>query len=89
MAISNISIPETVDYSETFRVLEDKILEQNARIESQEEHSNKLDEKLSMILELVAKNDSSNVSAKMNDIDEKMEKLNKSIERLTSYVNEE
>lgn len=89
MAISNISIPETVDYSETFRVLEDKILEQNARIESQEEHLNKLDEKLSMILELVAKNDSSNVSAKMNDIDEKMEKLNKSIERLTSYVNEE
>ena len=42
-----------------------------------------------MILELVAKNDSNDVSVKMNNIDEKMEKLNKSIERLTSYVNEE
>lgn len=65
------------------------IIEQNERIEKHEERLNKLDEKLTTILELTAKNDSITVMSKMNDIDSKMEKLNKSIERLTSYVNEE
>ena len=88
-AINNINIPEPVSYDDAFRALEAKLVEQDARIDSQEEHLNKIDEKLTMILELVAKNDSGDVSVKMNDIDEKMEKLNKSIERLTSYVNEE
>ncbi|MBO6272823.1 hypothetical protein J6O48_08605 [bacterium] len=80
---------EPADYSETLNVLDGKLAEQNVLIEKQEERINKLDEKLSTILEFLAKNDTSELSSKMDDIDAKMNKLNKSIEKLTAYVNED
>ncbi len=80
---------EPADYSETLNVLDGKLAEQNVLIEKQEERINKLDEKLSTILEFLAKNDTSELSSKMDDIDAKMDKLNKSIEKLTAYVNED
>jgi len=80
---------EIVDYKESFSELKSKIALQDERLDKQEEHLNKLDEKLTTILELSAKNDFSQLSEKINDIDSKMERLNKSIERLTSYVNED
>ena len=88
-AVNAIKIPEQIDYREAFVVIDSKVEEQKALIAKQEERLNKLDEKLSMVLELAAKSDFSELTAKMNDIDSKMEKLNKSIEKLTSFVNED
>ncbi|MCD8378272.1 MAG: hypothetical protein LUB59_05740, partial [Candidatus Gastranaerophilales bacterium] len=62
---------------------------QNEQLKKQSEHINKLEEKLTTVLEFAAKNDLNELSVKINDIDTKMERLNKSIERLTSYVNED
>lgn len=85
-AVRNI---EPADYSETLRVLDGKLAEQNILIEKQEERISKLDEKLTTVLELIAKNDSGMIDTKLSEIDAKMEKLNKSIEKLTSFVSEE
>jgi DNA repair exonuclease SbcCD ATPase subunit len=65
------------------------VLEENERLLAQEERLNKLDEKLTTVLELSAKNDTFAIVSKMDEIDTKLERLNKSIERITSYVDEE
>ena len=82
-------IPTPIDYSDTLSALSKKLEEQSAIIQSQEERMIKLDEKLTTILELSAKNDLNELSSKINSIDAQMEKLNKSIEKLTAYVNED
>lgn len=90
-AVTNNLIQESkpADYSEVLNTINNKLTEQNLIIEKQEERINKLDEKLNTILEFVAKNDSSTVSSKLNEIDENMKKLNYSIEKITSYINED
>lgn len=65
------------------------ILNQNQRIASLEERLKQMDERMTTILEFAAKNDASVVMDKMTNIDEKLEKLNNSIGKLTSYVDEE
>ncbi len=65
------------------------ILNQNQQIALQEEKLKQMDERMTTILEFSAKNDSSAVMEKMNNIDSKLEKLNHSIGKLTSYVDEE
>lgn len=65
------------------------ILNQNQQIALQEEKLKQMDERMTTILEFSAKNDSSVVMEKMNNIDSKLEKLNHSIGKLTSYVDEE
>lgn len=80
---------EQTDYSELLNTIDYKLAEQSVLIEKQEERINKLDEKLSTILEFVAKNESVELASKIDDIDAKMEKLNISIAKLTSFVNEE
>ena len=62
--------------------LETKFAKQQQRIES-------LEDKLDELIALSSDNDSSNVSKKLNDIDKQLTRLNRSIERLTSYVDEE
>lgn len=65
------------------------ILNQNQQIASLEERLKQMDERMTTILEFAAKNDASVVMDKMTNIDEKLEKLNNSIGKLTSYVDEE
>lgn len=65
------------------------ILNQNQQIEILEEKLKQMDERMTTILEFSAKNDSSLVMEKMTNIDTKLEKLNNSIGKLTSYVDEE
>lgn len=65
------------------------ILNQNQQIASLEERLKQMDERMTTILEFAAKNDASIVMDKMTNIDEKLEKLNNSIGKLTSYVDEE
>lgn len=65
------------------------ILNQNQQIASLEERLKQMDERMTTILEFSAKNDASVVMDKMTNIDEKLEKLNNSIGKLTSYVDEE
>lgn len=77
------------DYSDNLKVLDEKLTQQSNLIERQELRLNKLDEKLSTILEFIAKNDTGDLSSRMTEIDLKMERLNRSIERLTAYVNED
>lgn len=80
---------EVKDYSIEFSKLAEKFSEQNSLIEKQEERMNKLDEKLTTVLEMTAKNDIVALSEKINSIETQMEKLNRSIEKLTAYVNED
>ncbi len=65
------------------------ILNQNQQIASLEERLKQMDERMTTILEFSAKNDASVVMEKMTNIDAKLEKLNNSIGKLTSYVDEE
>jgi len=65
------------------------ILNQNQQIALQEEKLKQMDERMTTILEFAAKNDASVVMDKMTNIDAKLEKLNNSIGKLTSYVDEE
>lgn len=65
------------------------ILNQNQQIASLEERLKQMDERMTTILEFAAKNDASVVMDKMTNIDKKLEKLNNSIGKLTSYVDEE
>lgn len=65
------------------------ILGQNQQIALQEEKLRQIDERITTVLEFSAKNDSAVVMQKMNNIDAKLEKLNNSIGKLTSYVDEE
>ncbi len=65
------------------------ILNQNQQIASLEERLKQMDERMTTILEFSAKNDASVVMDKMTNIDTKLEKLNNSIGKLTSYVDEE
>lgn len=65
------------------------ILSQNQQIASLEERLKQMDERMTTILEFSAKNDASVVMDKMTNIDAKLEKLNNSIGKLTSYVDEE
>lgn len=65
------------------------ILNQNQQIASLEERLKQMDERMTTILEFSAKNDASVVMDKMTNIDAKLEKLNNSIGKLTSYVDEE
>jgi len=83
------TIPEQVDYTQMLSTLNDKVTEQSLIIKEQEERISKLDEKLTTILEISAKNDFSELTTKISNIDAQMEKLNKSIEKLTAYVNED
>lgn len=83
------SIPEQVDYTGMLNDLNDKFAEQSVIIKNQDERINKIDEKLNTILELSAKNDYKDLTTKISSIDEQMAKLNKSIEKLTAYVNED
>ena len=62
--------------------LETKFAKQQQRIEA-------LEEKIDDLIAASEENASSNVTKKLNDIDKQLSKLNKSIERLTSYVDEE
>lgn len=75
-------IPQPADYMDILDSIKNSISKQDERI-------SKLDEKLTTALEISAKNDYGELSAKIDDINEKLEKLNKSIERITSYVNED
>ena len=86
---TNIKGLTPFDYSEVLNLISGKLAEQGALIEQQEERLNKLDEKLSTILEFVAKNDSSQLALSLTAIDEKMEKLNGNIEKITSFINED
>lgn len=87
--IDSIEIPETIDYTAKIEALEQKIAEQNSLIAQQQAYISTMDEKMTTILEFSAKNDPSIVMEKMNSIDAKLEKLNNSIGKLTSYVDEE
>lgn len=65
------------------------ILNQNQQIALLEEKLKQMDERMTTILEFSAKNDASAVMDRMTLIDVKLEKLNNSIGKLTSYVDEE
>lgn len=86
--IQGINIPAQIDYSDSLNIINGKLAEQNILIEKQEERINKLDEKLTTILEFIAKNNSDDISSRMNDIESKLDKLNTSLEKLTSFVEE-
>ena len=62
--------------------LETKFAKQQQRIEA-------LEDKLDELIAISSDKDSSSVSKKLNDIDKQLTRLNRSIERLTSYVDEE
>lgn len=83
------NIPEQIDYTDILTGLNDKVKEQAAVIQRQDERISKLDEKLTTILEISAKNDYSALTDKISNIDTQMAKLNRSIEKLTAYVNED
>lgn len=83
------NVPQPKDYSMSFDILSAALKEQMDIVQRQEERINKLDEKLTTILEITAKNDFGDIVSKINNIDTQMEKLNKSIEKLTAYVNED
>lgn len=82
-------VPQQVDYSQELATLGSRLAEQSVLIEKQEEKLNKLDEKLTMVLELTAKSDVNVLADKIDDIDVKIEKLSKSFEKLTAFVNED
>ena len=83
------NLPKQIDYSMSFEELNAKLEEQLSLVQRQEERINKLDEKLTTVLEMAAKNNFNDLASKINNIDTQMEKLNKSIEKLTAYVNED
>ena len=88
LIIKGIEIPQPIDYSSVLSDLDTKLEEQALLISQQGERINKLDEKLSTILEFMVKNDSADLSDKLTEIDSKMDKLTKSIEKITSFVDE-
>jgi chromosome segregation ATPase len=79
--IKNIEKPAEFDYS-IIQTLDSKLNQQQERIDS-------LESKLDRILELVEANDCAPITKKLGGVDRQLAKLNKSIERLTAYVNEE
>ena len=84
--IKNINV---TDYSPYFNELKSKIEQQNKRLDEQDRYLAKLDEKLTTLLEFSAKNDIGEFTAKISNMDLQLARLNKSIERITSYVNED
>ena len=79
--IRSIEMPKQFDYS-VFDSIEEKFSAQQDKIDV-------LEEKINRLTELVEANDNSQMNKKMTSIDRQLAKLNKSIERLTSYVDEE
>ena len=79
--IKNLDLPAQFDYS-----VFDKIEE---RFTSQQNKIDVLEEKLNKLTELVEANDNTQITKKITSVDKQLSKLNKSIERLTSYVDEE
>jgi len=70
------------DKNSMFEVLEQKFEAQQTRIEV-------LEDKLDKLLNILEMNDTTQMTKKISSIDKQLSKLNKSIERLTSYVDEE
>ena len=87
--LEGIELPQQVDYSQELVTLNTRLAEQSVLIEKQEEKLSKLDEKLTTVLELTAKSDVNVLASKIDDIDVKIEKLSKSLEKLTAFVNED
>ena len=79
--IRSIEMPTQFDYS-IFDNIEEKFNTQQNKIDI-------LEEKINRLTELVEANDNSQINKKINSVDKQLAKLNKSIERLTSYVDEE
>lgn len=65
------------------------VLEQNKQLVLLGEKLSQMDDKMTTALEFSAKNNVSDVMEKMTEIDIKLEKLNNSIGKITSYVDEE
>ncbi len=86
--IHGIEIPSQIDYSESINNLSEKFAEQTILIERQEERINQLDEKLTTILGFIAKNNSDDISSRMNEIELKLDKLNTGLEKLTNFIEE-
>lgn len=89
IAEQNIQIAQQQTYINAMDEKLAVILNQNQQIALQEEKLKQMDERMTTILEFSAKNDASAVMEKMANIDAKLEKLNLSIGKLTSYVDEE
>ncbi len=68
---------------------ESVIEELELKFAKQQQKIDTLEEKLDELLALSGENDSSHMSKKLTDIDKQLTRLNKSIEKLTSYVDEE
>lgn len=84
------------DVSETLNKLKkmmpsnEAVLEQlDTKFAKQQQRIEALEEKLDELLAIQGNSDSSNMSKKLTDIDKQLTRLNRSIERLTSYVDEE
>jgi len=78
--VRSIELP-SIDYS-VFDSIEEKFNAQQDRIDN-------LEDKLNRLMELVEANDNTQITKKITSVDKQLAKLNKSIERLTSYVDEE
>ena len=81
MMIREIDIPNQID-SSVFENIEEQFVAQQLRIDT-------LESKLDKLMELVESNDNTQITKKITSVDKQLAKLNKSIERLTSYVDEE
>ena len=79
--IRNIEMPDRFDYS-VFDSIEEKFNVQQDKIDM-------LEDKINKLTELVEANDNTQITKKISSVDRQLAKLNKSIERLTSYVDEE
>ena len=79
--IRNIEMPDRFDYS-VFDSIEEKFNVQQDKIDM-------LEDKINRLTELVEANDNTQITKKISSVDRQLAKLNKSIERLTSYVDEE
>ena len=78
--VRSIELP-SIDYS-VFDSIEEKFNAQQDRIDN-------LEDKLNRLMELVEANDNTQITKKITSVDKQLAKLNKSIERLTFYVDEE
>ena len=65
------------------------LLSAKGEIDMKQDKVSELEDKINKLTELVEANDNTQITKKISSVDRQLAKLNKSIERLTSYVDEE
>ena len=83
-------ISETLEELKSSRPDDSAVLDMlGKKFEDQQNRINSLEEKLEQLLDAMDSRDNLQMTKKITNIDKQLTKLNKSIERLTSYVDEE